>query len=76
MEKSARMFVEGWVRSNANFIGEPADEIRVAKKHAAECGAAAELAGIDGYEIERHLGNLIAHMAVQIKRANARKFHA
>lgn len=73
MAGSARMFVDGWVRVNVRFTGGAADDTSTAKEYASECGAAAELAGIDGHEIERHLGNLIAHMTVQIKRVNDRE---
>jgi hypothetical protein len=68
------MFVEGWVRVNVHFIGfDAADDTKAAKQYASECAAAASQAGIDAFEIERHLGNLIAHMAAQIKRVNDRE---
>lgn len=73
MANSARLFVDGWIRTNIRFMDRAADETSTAKRYASECGVAAELAGINGYEIERHLGNLIAYMAVQIKRANDRE---
>ena len=67
----ARKFVGDWVRDHVHPTGYelPGDTTR-AKQHASNCGTAASGAGITGAEIEKQLGNLIAHMAHEMNRIN------